>query len=202
MHHPCSCGADTPCPLPLTSILTLQAARTAPCDPVEERRFSAASRRRSGRARVRSCRIRPARVERTLLSAAFDLDLDFAGRTHGPVRSRGRAALQRRVKKKKIGKGTSSTRAASPLLVWSGHSCPLPLTLILTLISPERVRPCAIPWKSGASTPRQAPKPGTRLQPLRYAPRAHSVIPTGAGAPAQWRDLLSWPLISSRTPTR
>ena len=136
------------------------------------------------------------------LSAAFDLDLDFAGCPHGPVRSRGRAALQRRVKKKKIGKGTSSTRAASPLLVWSGHSCPLPLTLILTLISPERVRPCAIPWKSGASTPRQAPKPGTRLQPLRYAPRAHSVIPTGAGAPAQWRDLLSWPLISSRTPTR
>jgi len=34
-------------------------------------------------------------VERTLLSAAFYLDLDFCLSTHGPVQSRGRAALQR-----------------------------------------------------------------------------------------------------------
>src|SRR5260370_22376699 len=39
------------------------------------------------------------RVERTLLSAAFDLDLDFCLSTHGPVQSRGRAALQRHVKR-------------------------------------------------------------------------------------------------------
>jgi hypothetical protein len=38
-------------------------------------------------------------VERTLLSAAFYLDLDFCLSTHGPVQSRGRAALQRRVKR-------------------------------------------------------------------------------------------------------
>jgi len=43
--------------------------------------------------------IGPDRVERTLLSAAFDLDLDFAGCTHGPLQDRGRAALQRRVKR-------------------------------------------------------------------------------------------------------
>src|ERR1700693_3077713 len=30
-----------------------------------------------GKARVHTCRITPARVERTLLSAAYDLDLDF-----------------------------------------------------------------------------------------------------------------------------
>ncbi len=42
--------------------------------------------------------IGPARVERTLLSAAFDLDLDFEGSAHRPLQGRGRAALQRRVK--------------------------------------------------------------------------------------------------------
>ena len=40
-----------------------------------------------------------ARVERTLLSAALDLDLDFARCKHGTPRYRGRAAPQRRVKR-------------------------------------------------------------------------------------------------------
>jgi hypothetical protein len=49
----------------------------------------------TGKGTSNSCRIGPARVERTLLSAAFDLDLDSVGCTHGPLQGRGRAALQR-----------------------------------------------------------------------------------------------------------
>jgi hypothetical protein len=47
-------------------------------------------------------------------------------------------------------------------LVWSGHSCPLPLTLAFALdlsIAPnskELLLPQAAPWKSGASAPRKA----------------------------------------------
>src|ERR1019366_9198221 len=49
----------------------------------------------SGERKVYESRVyfsRYARVERKLLSAAFDLDLDFASCTHGPVQYRGRAA--------------------------------------------------------------------------------------------------------------
>jgi len=54
------------------------------------------------------------------------------------------------------------------MLVWSGHSCPLPLSLILILISQVRARTQASPWKSGASAPRKALTNAPRLQPLRY----------------------------------
>jgi hypothetical protein len=39
----------------------------------------------------------PARVERAPSPAAFDVDPDLARRMYGPLRYRGRAALQRRV---------------------------------------------------------------------------------------------------------
>jgi len=54
-----------------------------------------------------SCRIGPARVERTLLSAAFDPDLDFAGCTHGPLQDRGGAALQQALCKRSKGEASS-----------------------------------------------------------------------------------------------
>src|ERR1700721_1463516 len=52
------------------------------------------------------------------------------------------------------------------MLVWVGHSCPTPLTLILILQVPAQS--FAIPWRSGASAPRKALTNDPRLQPLRY----------------------------------
>jgi hypothetical protein len=42
----------------------------------------------------------------------------------------------------RIGKGHEFTRVTSALLVWVGHSCPTPLTLILTLILRSAHGPC------------------------------------------------------------
>ncbi len=71
-----------------------------------------------------------ARVERTLLSIAFDVDLDLAG-----TRIRRGCPISRVL----CEKWEPRTPAPPPLTlmlplpVWNGHSCPLPLTLILPL---------------------------------------------------------------------
>jgi hypothetical protein len=99
-----------------------------------------------------------ARVERTLLSAAFDLDSDFDLTVEAPTRSHSTPAPEGRpkiaqdevlgqpqVKRKPSPGGTTETaqrRQMAQLLislastdtrgtepVWSGHSCPLPLIL-------------------------------------------------------------------------
>jgi hypothetical protein len=61
-----------------------------------------------------SCRFGPSRVERTLLSAAFDLDLDFAGRKRRPLQYRGSAALQRRVKPPQKNPASAAEVSLSP----------------------------------------------------------------------------------------
>jgi hypothetical protein len=68
------------------------------------------------------CRIGPARVGRTLLSAAFDFD--FARCTHGPLPGRGRAALQRRVQAPHKNSASAAESSLSPRNWWMTRRSP------------------------------------------------------------------------------
>ncbi len=84
---------------------------------------------------VSGAKRRPASMERTLLSVAFDVDVDFDfDRT--PIR-RGcpifRVFCERWEPRTPAAPFLTLTLLLL-LQVWNGHSCPLPLTLILTLL--------------------------------------------------------------------
>jgi hypothetical protein len=88
-------------------------------------------------------------VERALLPAAFDLDFDLAFDLDRTPISRGCPSFA------SFAKGGNHERPQClpltlTLPVWNGHSCPLPLTLVLTLIS---TLPLTLPVWNGHACP-------------------------------------------------
>jgi hypothetical protein len=59
-----------------------------------------------------------------------------------PICARRPRGVLSALSEQRIGKGHEFTRVTSALLVWVGHSCPTPLTLILTLILRSAPGPC------------------------------------------------------------